>query len=214
MKINEQEMSEVTKKSPSWLLVIILLILFWPVGIFFLVRKLSVDKKASLNSGKKMIVWGWIIFSLGALGSCGMMDQRSFQGGSGTIFMLFAGLALVFVGRIASKNAGKYKKYINMIVNQGMRSISRIADAIPTSSEQAIQDIQDMIKKGFFKEAYINFSTNKIVFTLEEVQQKSFQSESTTNQIVVTCNGCGANNKVGRGQVGECQYCGSLISGQ
>lgn len=159
-----------------------------------------------------MIVLGWIIFTLGALASCGMMNQRSFDGASSTLFLVFAGLALVFVGRISSRKAVKYKKYINLIVNQGLRSIAPISSAIPATHDQAIQDIQEMIKKGFFKEAYIDFGTDKIVFT-REVVETHFQNESMVNQLIATCNGCGADNKVIKGQVTDCQYCGSLISG-
>lgn len=212
MKINEHDNSTPTnKKSPSWLLVIFLLFIFWPVGIFFLVKKLSADKQASLTSGKKTVVWGWIIFSIGALGSCGMLDQRTLDGASGTLFFVFAGLALVFVGKMSAKKAVKFKKYIKLIVNEGLRSIPSIAAAIPATADEATEDIQEMIKKGFFMDAYINFSTNKLVFIREENQ---VESNLMTSQLIVSCNGCGANNKVASGQVSKCQYCGSLISGQ
>lgn len=215
MKINEHGTNNPTNKtSPSWVLVIFLLFIFWPVGIFFLVKKLSADKQASLTSGKKTIVWGWIIFTIGALGSCGIIDQRSMDGATGTLFFVFAGLALVFVGRTSAKKAVKFKKYIKLIVNEGLRSIPTIAAAIPSTHAEATQDIQEMIKKGFFMDAYINFSTDKLVFIREEEKETTLQSNMLTNQLVVSCGGCGANNKVANGQVAECQYCGSLISGQ
>lgn len=213
MNINYQENEQRKRKSHSWGLVIFLLIIFWPVGIFFLIRKLSIDKKASLTAGRKMTMWGWVVFSLGILASCTIIEERSFEGSSTTFFMILAGVALVIIGRRSSIKAIKYKKYIDMIVNQGMRSIATISSAIPVSPEQAIADIQEIIKKGFFQNAYIDFSKNQIIFMGEDTRDEYVQRNSMINQQVVPCVGCGANNKVAKGMVSECQYCGSLISG-
>ncbi|AOV07128.1 hypothetical protein [Sporosarcina ureilytica] len=200
--------------SHSWPLIIFLLIIFWPVGVFFLVRKLRTDKKASLSSGRKMMIWGWIIVGGGLISSGALMEDGWVSGIFGTLFYVAAGLALIYFGKKSSIRAEKYKKYIDLIVNKKLRSIGTIASAIPTASNVAISDIEDMIKKGFFEDAYINYSADEIVLITDEVQD---QNLSITNQKVkmnvIPCNGCGANNKVVKGQVGNCQYCGSLISG-
>lgn len=199
--------------SHSWPLIVFLLIIFWPVGVYFLVRKLGTDKKASLSSGRKMTIWGWIIVGGGLISSGALMEDGLASGILGTLFYISAGLALVFLGKRSSIKAEKNKKYIDLIVNKKLRSIGTISSAVPVSHDVAITDIEDMIKKGFFEDAYINYSVDEIVLVTDEVQANNLSYTNRQAEMkVVTCNGCGANNKVEKGKVENCQYCGSLIS--
>lgn len=199
----------------SWPLIIILIVLFWPVGVYLLVRKLKVDRKASLSSGRKMIVWGWIIVGMGVISWSTLIEENWVSGTLGTLFFISAGLVLVYFGEKSSVNAVKYKKYINLVVNKKVQSIGTIASAIPVSHDIAIKDLQEMIDKGFFENAYLNYTSDKIV--LAEVDTGDAGATDYQNykavMLVVTCNGCGANNKVEKKKVDNCQYCGSLISG-
>ena len=214
---NRSIKTEKKTETHSWALVIFLLIIFWPVGVYFLVKKLSVDKQASLSSGRKMMIWGWVIVGMGIISWGTLIEDSLVSGTFGTLFFIFAGLALVYVGRKSSINAEKYKSYIDIIVNKKVRSIATISSAIPVTHDIAIKDIQEMIKKGFFEDAYINYNVDEIVLSSADGIDAKINNHSNTNQkvqmIVVPCNGCGANNKVEKGEVEKCQYCGSLISG-
>ena len=213
---NKSIKTEKKTGSYSWSLIILLLIIFWPVGVFFLVSRLRVDKKASLSSGRTMMIWGWVIVGMGIISWSTLIEDGVLSGTFGALFFIFAGIALVYIGKRSSINAAKYKKYINMIVNNNVRSIATIASAIPVSYDIAREDIQKMIEKGFFENAYINFNVNEIVLSKIDVVDSKVSNLSMTKHkvemIVVTCTGCGANNKVEKGEVGVCQYCGSLIS--
>lgn len=199
-------------KTHSWALVIFLLIIFWPVGIYFLIRKLSGDRKASLSSGRKMTIWGWVIAGMGIISWTSLMEDGIIDGTLGMLFFVSLGLTLVYLGKKSSINAAKYKKYISLIINRRLRSIATISSAIPVSHDSAIKDIQEMIDKGFFEDAYINYNLDEIVFS-EENEADERVKQHKVDMIVVPCNGCGANNKVEKGRVEHCQYCGSLISG-
>ncbi|MBO1911451.1 hypothetical protein J4G37_42520, partial [Microvirga sp. 3-52] len=87
-----------------------------------------------------------------------------------------------------------------------------ISSAIPVSHDIAIKDIQEMIHKGFFEDAYINYNQDAIVFSTEDEVDERVKNHKV-DMKVVSCNGCGANSKVEKGNVEECQYCGSLIGG-
>jgi len=196
----------------SWLLVIILIIIFWPIGVYLLVKKLNADKKGSLSSGKGMIIWGWIIAGMGIISWPTLMEDGFFSGTLGMLFFVGAGISLVYIGKKTSLKSIKYKKYINIIINKHVTSIATIASAIPVSLDVAIKDIQDMIDKGFFENAYINYDLNEIALSHAvgvDTQVKNHKVE----MVVVSCNGCGANNKIKKQEVESCQYCGSLISG-
>lgn len=196
----------------SWLLVIILLIIFWPIGVYLLVKKLNADKKASLSSGKGMRIWGWVIVGMGIISWTTLIEDGFFSGTLGMLFFVGAGLSLVYIGKKTSLKSIKYKKYINMIINKNMKSIATISSAIPVSHDMAMKDIQDMIDKGFFENAYINYDLDEIALTHADgvdTKVKIHKGE----MVVVSCNGCGANNKIKKQEVESCQYCGSLISG-
>lgn len=199
-------------KIHSWALVIFLLIIFWPVGVYFLIRKLSGDKKASLSSGRKMAIWGWIIAGMGIISWTSLMEDGFIDGTLGMLFFVSLGLILVYLGKKSLIIATKYKKYIDLIVNRRLRSIAAISSAIPVSHDSAIKDIKEMIDKGFFEDAYINYNLDEIVFS-EEDEADERVKKHRVDMIVVPCNGCGANNKVEKGRVEHCQYCGSLIGG-
>ena len=199
-------------KTHSWPLIIILLIIFWPVGVYFLIRKLSGDRKASLSSGRKMTIWGWVIAGMGIISWTSLMEDGIIDGTLGMLFFVSLGLILVYLGKKSSINATKYKKYIDLIVNRRLRSIATISSAIPVSHDTAIKDIQEMIDKGFFEDAYINYNLDEIVFSEEDEADERVKKHKV-DMSVVPCNGCGANNKVEKGRVEHCQYCGSLISG-
>lgn len=213
-KYKETNIAEKKTGLDSWTLIIILLVTFWPVGVYLLIRKLKVDRKASLSSGRKMMVWGWIIVGMGVISWSTLIEDNWLSGTLGTLFFIFAGLTLVYYGKKSSVNAVRYKKYIDMVVNKKIRSIGTIASAIPVSHDIAIKELQEMIEKGFFENAYVNYTSDEIVLAEVDAGVKDYSIPNLRAEMVVdTCNGCGANNKIEKGKVNNCQYCGSLISG-
>jgi len=87
--------------------------------------------------------------------------------------------------------------------------------------EVAKENLLDMINKGYFTDAYIDSDRNCLVF----VQNSSLipdkaspviqQAKSNSGEYVaIVCQGCGATNKVLKDSVGECEYCGTPVSGK
>ena len=52
------------KKSTSWVIIIVVLIIFWPVGLFLLYRKITADKVAALKNSKVLNIMGWVFAAL------------------------------------------------------------------------------------------------------------------------------------------------------
>lgn len=201
----------------SWPAIILATIIFWPVGVLLVWRRISVDKKAAMVSGKLIIIVGWIGIFFAIIGCLASISE-----GFGSedivaiIFLLGAGLAFIYLGRIIRINAEKYKKYISIVVNQQITSIDAIASAMSTSYEAAKKDLQRMVSKGYFQGADINDETREIVLPRTQEVLYSQSSTATASQSAethaVTCGGCGAYNKITKGFAGECEYCGSPIS--
>jgi Zn finger protein HypA/HybF involved in hydrogenase expression len=206
------------KKGTSWGWIIFWLIIFWPVGLFLVIKKVANDKSV-LMSGKTgaLPVVGCILIVIGAVGAIGTIANSS-DGAAGAIIM---GLAMVVGGILLlqksskmKKTAAKYKKYIDIIVNQNVRSIDNIAASIGLSYDVAAKDLQDMINIGYLKDAYVNQGNREIVFKQNEpaAYLQATEGQANAQKIAVRCPGCGANNVVVVGRVSECEYCGTPIN--
>ena len=200
----------------SWTLVIIVLVCFWPVGIFLLWRKLSADKKATMRSGKIITAIGWFLAICGGLAMLGMDEGFDTSTFIGVIVFLGGGVGLILLGKKMKRLAKKYKNYITIVVNQGETNIQNIANITGIPYETVKADLEIMIDKKFFSNAYIDLGKGCIVIEHRGSYVTATGISSVrveTKFVVVQCKNCSATNKVVSGSVGECEYCGSMISG-
>ena len=106
----------------------------------------------------------------------------------------------------------QFKRYVAAISKIPTGSISDIAAALKTSVDEVKTNLNLMIQKKFFADAYIDHDTNCIIFAKKQEQSKSTNTNiNTSNMVTVTCKGCGAVNTIQKGTVGECDYCGTPI---
>ncbi|WP_040211136.1 DUF2975 domain-containing protein [Clostridium polynesiense] len=203
----------------TWPVLIFSTILFWPVGIYLIWKRIDSDKSSAFKVSKLLEIIGWFLAVMGILFVIGVISDPEIPVGDisfGIVLFVGGGIALILLGKSIKKKAQRYKEYIAMIVNQRITSIDEIASAIPTSYDMAKRDIQDMIDKNFFTNAYINDNTRKLV--LPKIVDYKINSGINANSdndenINVTCSGCGAVNSLNKGKSEECEFCGSpLIS--
>ncbi len=198
--------------SYSWSFVIIALIVFWPVGLFLLFKKFSVDKKAALGaSGKVMKIVGIALLLLVAFGLTGFglsFSENGYRsddtyGIVGVVFFAAGGIALLYKGNKVTKEAQMIRQYISVIVNGNVRKLSAIASAMGKPYDVVYRDLNKIINKGYLHNAYIDESAKKVVLP----EDKHIKEEAPR---IVNCACCGANNTV-YGEMGQCEYCGSPL---
>ena len=210
------------KMKKSWGWVLFWLIIFWPVGLFMLFAKLR--DKSTLMGGKTtaatVAACTLIVFSvLMLIGNI----EKLLTDFEVTLFFIawMVGGVLILLKIYASKaKAKRYKRYLNVIVNTGERSMERIASAMSVTYATAQRDIQAMIDGGFLKGAYIHQGNRAIVLRWDVQAQRPFtgmnipQSQPAEPQrFVLKCPNCGANNVVTKGEVTECEYCETPLVG-
>ncbi|NLJ41100.1 MAG: hypothetical protein GX352_05750 [Clostridiales bacterium] len=209
------------KKTHSWGWTIFWLIIFWPVGLFMLIKKLSTDKSAMMgDKTNKLAIVGWVLVAFGAIGFIGGISDG--EPGSMIVALLFlAGGILVLRKATATKKlAEKYKRYIQIVVNQRETNIDTIASAVGLPYNTVIYDLEQMIDIGYLKDAYIHQTNHEIVMkgTSEQpVCEQNFAfvqgaPGGSVESKAVSCPGCGAYNTVIVGRVTECEYCGTPMS--
>ena len=199
----------------SWPVIILALCIFWPVGIFLIIKRVSVDKKTAMGAGKLIGGIGIASYCIAGIGFIACLSDGF---GSDDICMILffgiAGFALQKVSQKIKREAEDVKKYLSVIVNGNERQIDVIASSMGKSYDVAKNDIQKLISKGYLKNAYINEGTREVVLPSNNIQEQvGTMTNTTANNVttkIVACPCCGANNTI-MGDMGECEYCGSPL---
>lgn len=201
----------------SWPTIIIALCCFWPVGLFLLVKRLSMDKQTAMGSGKLIRGLGIGAIAIAVIAFLGCLSD-GFDGDSfiGILFFAIAGYFLLKLSKKTRKEAEDVKKYLAIIVNGNVRQLDVIATSTNKTYDVVVKDVQKLIDKGYLKNAYISEGTREIVFATPAVAAPAAAPARTSTAAaapqprVVACPCCGANNTI-VGSIGECEYCGAPL---
>ncbi len=105
----------------SWPVIILALCFFWPIGLFLIIKRVSLDKTAVVksSSGKGMKIAAIILIVLGCFGIMGSFDPFDF--GSIVVFLFFiaGGAVLLNKAKKIKAEGETIKKYLSIIVNGG-----------------------------------------------------------------------------------------------
>lgn len=216
-------------KIPWYLSIVIIVVtffIFFPISLTLMAMRASLTDNSE-KAGKGLKKAGILAFMLGAMciisgltfADYGLEDFIAV-----TVMFIFSGSGVFALGVKTSRRAQRYRNYIELIINEGLTSIDNIATNMSVNYEKAIKDLQKIIDIGYFEDTYINESQREIVLPkapfeeIEEIEDNVKQPEIKQTQVkkesefvVINCKGCGANNKIKRYTVGECEFCGSHI---
>lgn len=134
------------------------------------------------------------------------------------VFLAIAAL-LISHGIKTKRRIKRFKRYVNIISGKSQTSLENIASICSQSIDFVTNDIQKMINKKFFIDAYIDQNTNEIVFQNNDntvakeavIEDKPIKEDKLVKVKVITCKGCGASNSIPKGTTAQCEFCGSAI---
>lgn len=200
----------------SWPIIILALCFFWPVGLYLIIKRVSLDKTAVVknSSGKGLKITGIVLIVLGGFGILGSFDPFDFGTFVVFVFFIVGGIVLMNKAKKIQAEGESVKQYLSIVVNGNVRQLDAIASTTGKSYDVVHNDIKNMIDKGFLKNAYIDEGAREIVLP-NAVPTTQNTANTTANAApiqskIVTCPCCGANNTV-LGDMGECEYCGSPL---
>ncbi len=211
------------RRTSGWV-VFLWFILFFPLGIYFLHRRLTEDKTESLRNSKIVNVLGWILVSIGALYISLLFTTDNNAEGFTSVIIAFIflggifivpGLRVLYGARKMKQKGMRYNRYYH-IVNGKVSSIAEIARSAAVPPKVALTDIQEMIDCGFFPGAYIDLNRQEIILPgsrnniHQVILNQSNQKEKRKKAI--NCPNCGANGVVTEGTATECEYCGTPLA--
>lgn len=178
----------------------------------------------------QLLAGGVILFFFGI---CTMMYlfDKEFQVDVGAAFLVVSlifdaiGIMLIIFSRKRKKLINDFKKYVSAISADPTGSIANLAAAVGTSQDVVKKNLELMIRRKYFVNAYINQETNCVVIrniSIANSSQPTVDVQPTINAnqqaipkleyISCTCKSCGGINRVVKGQSAECDFCGSPIN--
>lgn len=182
---------------------------------------------------KVQLILGILILGFFGLGTIGGLTDEEL--GSDTAFLVtmiifdLIGVLLIVLSRLRHKLIKNFKKYVSMLSNDPTGSIANLAAALGTSEANVNSNLEKMIKKKYFSNAYIDKAQNRIVLpnhvaapaaqpaetvhTSANAAPSASVNAGASEMTTVICKGCGGVNTVPKGGVAECEYCGSGIQG-
>ena len=112
----------------SWPIIILALCIFWPVGVFLIIKRVSRDKKTAMGASKLIGGLGIASYCIAVLGLIVSIGEGITGEDVGMIlFFGAAGFALKRVAKKIKIEAENVKQYLSIIVNGNVRQLDTIA---------------------------------------------------------------------------------------
>lgn len=111
------------------------------------------------------------------------------------------GVGLIVLSRKRNKLLKKFNEYSKILSMDSTGSIENLANTISTSQDIVKENFKKMINSNYFGNAYIDEKVNRIILP-------QYNNENVT----VKCNNCGGINKVIKGKICACDFCGSPLN--
>lgn len=191
----------------SWVIVILGLIIFWPVGLILLYLKLRDNSKNKFTfSGITKIVIGACSIFFALIGTAAEIDEPTGEVGVTIVMVsifLIVGAAFIYFGMKNIKDGKIYEKIGNLINFQEVESVEEIARKLKISEEKATEYISKAISLGLCNNE-IEYRNNKIVYK----KKIEAEVEKKKHERIVKCECCGGINHISDTEVKACEYCG------
>lgn len=202
---------ELKKLAESWVVVILTLIFFWPVGLIFLYLKLRNNSKNKFKfSGITKIVIGACSVSFGLIGLSTEIDEPTGEVGLTIVMVsifLAIGIAFIYFGVKNIKEGKIYEKISNLINFQEVESVEEIAKKLKITEEKVAEYISKAISLGICNNE-IEYKNNRIIYK-KKVEE---QAEKKKHERIVKCECCGGINHINDTEVKACEYCGMELT--
>lgn len=168
--------------------------------------------------GKLLSIIGYVIIIFYLIGFFALITDSTepLDGSDWTVLIVLmfifigVGLLLIIPGYKIKKRLKRFRTYVAIISSEHITSIDLIALKLNQSIDFVRNDLQKMIDKKYFTNAYIDKENNEIVIAGLNFNATDAERE-ITNLEVVQCKSCGAMNTKQTGSAAQCQYCGSPI---
>ena len=128
------------------------------------------------------------------------------------IIFLCTGIFCLYRHRRASRLLADFRKYNAILASDPVKTIYRIAEMTGETAETVRIKVNRMIEKNYFVNAYIDQSGKIVLADREKMNDVVANNDDRKDFITIICPSCGGVNRLAKGQVGKCEFCGAYIS--
>ena len=124
----------------------------------------------------------------------------------GAMFLLLIPvfIAVAVIGKHIKRRLTRFRKYMTLIYGQQIVFLGEIAARTSKNLFYVRNDLQMMIRKGYFDDLEIDMAANKVISGSATAQAKANEGKYAE----FTCPGCGAVGVKLKGEQRVCEYCG------
>lgn len=168
----------------------------------------------------KYLGWLFVLDSVGSLIGCISSSNSSSRNAQSEATVL-AILAISFLclaifclyhHRRASRLLADFRKYNAILASDPVKTIYRIAEMTNETAETVRIKVNRMIERNYFVNAYIDQSGKIVLADREQMNQVVGNNDGRKDFVTIACPSCGGVNRLAKGQVGKCEFCGAYIS--
>ena len=106
------------------------------------------------------------------------------------------------------------REYIPILSSDPEGSVKNLSLRMGIPEDAAAKRLRKMLRKGYIKGAYYDASSGKFIFLNKKViYRQDMSSVGSSSIVTVECENCGVLNKVSKGGVKRCDFCGEKIQG-
>ena len=163
-----------SRKGPSWAAVVLLLIFFFPIGLYLLYQKLSAPP-IGRSGGITFLIIGFVFFALAVIdiGERTLGWPHDGRGGTDSLFAsvvytavaLISGLLCFLAAGMLFKKRHDYPLYAPYLLGHVTTSLDEVAQALSRDYLRVCRDLQRLINAGCLSSAYIDYSHRLFVFS-------------------------------------------------
>ena len=151
----------------GWIFPIIMTAIFWPVGVFMLLKKYKeTQKRAKKNRSYASLMSGGALMAI--IGTIAFLDSPDIV----PMFLTLGGLFLTGFSFFENRRNAHLRTYLSIIDNRPLVDIVELAGASGRSEATVLKDLQLMLDRGLLPEnAYVDHAMNCLVLDPEEMRR-------------------------------------------
>lgn len=185
----------------TWGRIILIFLVFNPIGLYMIFRKINFETRNHYYNGITMIILGFavtipsLIFGilllpdlLSAIIICTF-----------TAYWILVGIVLIILGFVYKAKGKLINKYINLLFVQKITKINEIARILNRTYSTVSNDIQTLIDNGTLKNIYIYHAEKEVI--INEI----------SNKIAIKCINCAGTTVLNKNDEQFCAFCGAKL---
>lgn len=183
-----------------WWAVITALIVFFPIGIFHVIRKTVSEPARYTANGITLIITGTVFCIVSGAMAALMISGTGINAAFAIPSIYFSvGLFCLIYGISLKKKGGIYEKYMSAVTVKKISDMDRISSAVREPYYKVCERIGKLIESGQLPGGYINHRDREVIVP------------GVSKKVALKCKNCGGTTVLYVNEEKICEFCGAKL---